>query len=393
MPRITLTDETGSNLRMVDVSGDLTVADLQALAEVELRIPSSEQTLVHNGTKLLNASATLAGLKIGQDDIVLVQRTLSRGGGDDAQAAQIEQIRRQLLDDPSALQRVAQQSPQLAASVNNPAAFAVALKELNHAKKEAERRAREEEAFLANSDPFDMAAQQKIADAIKKENIQKNMEMAIENHPEAFGRVIMLYIDTEVNGVPVKAFVDSGAQATIMSPSCAERCKIMHLLDTRFAGVAEGVGTAKILGRVHSAQIKVGKQFLSCSFTIMEGNGVELLFGLDQLKRHLACIDLAKNCLRINDEEIPFLPEHLLPDHVREKERAAREGSVAASTAPKNTAGPTSSASSSSTPAAVRTYPEAAIKGLMDLGVSREAAISALESCGGNADMAANLLF
>ncbi|KAI8841571.1 hypothetical protein BJ741DRAFT_434286 [Chytriomyces cf. hyalinus JEL632] len=168
MPRITLTDETGSNLRMVDVSGDLTVADLQALAEVELRIPSSEQTLVHNGTKLLNASATLAGLKIGQDDIVLVQRTLPRNGGDDAQAAQIEQIRGQLLADPSALQRVAQQSPQLAASVNNPAAFAVALKELNHAKKEAERRAREEEAFLANSDPFDMAAQQKIADSIKQ---------------------------------------------------------------------------------------------------------------------------------------------------------------------------------------------------------------------------------
>ena len=229
----------------------------------------------------------------------------------------------------------------------------------------------------------------------------------------------MLYVDVEVNEHKVKALVDSGAQTTIMSPACAEACGIMRLVDKRFAGVARGVGTATILGRVHSAQIKIGALFLPCSFTVMEGKNVDLLLGLDMLKRYQAQIDLASDKLMIQGVEIPFLGEADIPKQLEEASQQdpilpgssgatsrATTGAVSAQAqsqrGPPSTAPPPPAASRLAQPSPApatharptqQSFPEVHIKTLMDLGFSREEAISALSAADGNLDYAAGLLF
>lgn len=80
------------------------------------------------------------------------------------------------------------------------------LEERQRQKEELERK-RMMEIEQLNSDPLNLENQKLIEGKIQEENISENMENAMEHHPESFGRVVMLYINAEVNSVPIKAFV------------------------------------------------------------------------------------------------------------------------------------------------------------------------------------------
>ena len=54
---------------------------------------------------------------------------------------------------------------------------------------------------------------------------------------------------------------------------------MMRLVDTRFQGMAVGVGTQKIIGRVHMAQVQIEETFLPTSFSILENQPMDMLLG------------------------------------------------------------------------------------------------------------------
>merc|ERR1712096_144956 len=101
----------------------------------------------------------------------------------------------------------------------------------------------------------------------------------------------------------------------------------------RWAGVAKGVGTQKIIGRVHMAQIQIESIFLTSSFSILEDQTMDMLLGLDMLKKHQCTIDLKKNVLVIGTTgtETPFLPESELPPCARQSTQLSEEDVLKAS--------------------------------------------------------------
>ncbi|CAG8589917.1 14124_t:CDS:10 [Acaulospora morrowiae] len=338
--RIAITTEMG-DLHNLEVDSQIEFESIKPLIEAKTGIPSSEQTISYNGQEMTDPKRTLKQYGIVQDEILYLRRRSSA-------PMHVEQMRQALLNDPRMQHHLNQTQPELANAANDPIRFATLIQRMMQ---------RQQEISLLNEENEE--TQRRIEEEIRMENVMANLDAAIESFPESFAQVTMLYIDVKVNNHPVKAFVDSGAQETIMSPQCAENCGIMRLVDTRFNGVAVGVGTAKILGKVHRFPIQVGEYFLECSFIIME-----------------ACIDLKKNALIINGNEIPFLPEHELPKKARieEMNEDIRHEPSASSTGQSR-------------------YPEENINVLISMGISRVEAIKLLDATSGNVEMAASLYF
>lgn len=419
--QITVVDVNG-NVAALEMDENSPISDLKALIEIEMKIPTNMQVLLFNNKQLHN-NGTLKASGIADGDMIQVQNNqfaslmstlqnfgrnqqqqgggMNQGGGmfgqgnmfgnmnqmmNNALRKEAEKIKAHYENSPNDLQFILHQRPEFATAVLNDDINVLIefLRKEQDKKKKAEL-AEMERIRQLESDPFNPENQKEIEKILKRKKLDEIWDLAQEHHPEAFASVTMLYIDSKINGHPIQAFVDSGAQSTFMSKRVAEQCGIFQDLDDRFAGVAAGVGTGRILGRVLLAKMQIKDQFFQCSIQILEGDSIDFLFGLDMLKRHQCTIDLNKNVLTFRGGElaVPFLSE----GEIKRKQI----GSEAVIEFPKEEKKPEASGSKPATQGSG--FPEDDINKLISLGFTRDKVIQALKMAQGNAEIAASYLF
>lgn len=115
---------------------------------------------------------------------------------------------------------------------------------------------------------------------------------------------------------PMKTFLDTGAQVTIMTYESVKRAGIAHLIDTRYAGHASGVAgvSCRVLGRIPARTVSFlmegeggSVQVLdnTPAITVLEDkilggknhDGVDMLMGLDILEEWRATLCLEQRTL------------------------------------------------------------------------------------------------
>jgi DNA damage-inducible protein 1 len=400
-----------------------TIEDIKVLIEVETGIIASQQNLLLSNTPL-NDNTAILDSGILENEILQLQAPISP-----VKLEALDLIQR-VKEDPRELMMFGQLNPKLIEMLKSGDLIGVEnfITSLAEEKRKAKLQEIDSQMKL-DLDPLNPAAQKEIESRIQQKNIDENFKYAQEYVPEMFAKVTMLYIDIKVSGKPIQAFVDSGAQSTILSKKCADRLGILRLADTRFAGQVVGVGTDKIFGRIHAINLEIGGNFFDCSIYVIENAKIDMLFGLDMLKRHQCCIDLHKNLLTLNAGQIsvPFLsdgqihqkdddekmeidkakelslkiPESKTSQIENEKNSVKNKEKIEENKAEekkneekKNEVKKGNIVNTQTLPKPATSHPwEEKIKKIIGFGFSRDEAIKALNNFGGNEEMALSFLF
>jgi DNA damage-inducible protein 1 len=221
---------------------------LKGIITAELRL-SGNVELIHKGTVLANGLTSDYGIV--NEDIIIANRVNSslNGSSQSSRSPQMsnlgdlpiditpEALISSCRDNPALLDQIASSNAPLAGFIRN--SNILEIRKYLMSRYLAQHKVQYEhqlELHKIAANPDSEENQRKIAERIQAENIRENMELALENIPESFSQVNMLYIDCEINDIRLRAFVDSGAQTTIMSVSCVERCGLSRLIDTRYSG-------------------------------------------------------------------------------------------------------------------------------------------------------------
>lgn len=190
------------DLLTIDVGPDMTIADLKAVIQSDTNVPTRTQAIFYNGRELRDESQTLDQYQVKQDDMLgmLVRNAQTQdsqaqrrqasaprqtGQGSRPPTAGIdpEEVRLRALGDAETLARLRSQAPQLADAVSDPARFRQGWEVMERQAEEREA-AKQREYALLNEDPFNVEAQAKIEEMIRQQQVEENLQNALDYNPE-----------------------------------------------------------------------------------------------------------------------------------------------------------------------------------------------------------------
>lgn len=199
---ITLVSGVNGNVTTISVQPTDTVNRLVQHAHSALSIPAQSQQLTHYGNAL-EPSTVISSTSLADGDLVMVQVKPSAPAPSmqSRATATLDMIRR----DPNIMSTLRGVNPQLHQRIMNGDQSAV-HDLLNMAPTMNPTNAPSPSQRL---DPMSAQAQKAIEERIRQENIQDNMQAAMEHNPESFGSVIMLFVKCKINSqTDITAFVD-----------------------------------------------------------------------------------------------------------------------------------------------------------------------------------------
>jgi DNA damage-inducible protein 1 len=296
--RLLINLENTDEIRELYIETHDTLETLKYIIEAEFQIPFSQQDLKYQGKPLTGDNSMISTFNLPEDEILVLSKkafpmpTLSSNTQVQGQAntgvslsqifdntmkmintqpnnqlnyremqvkSECIRIKQQYLNNPGDLSILFMQDREMAELIvagDDLGLEALIRTRLNkfHDKEKEKRDIRER----AKNNPNDLDAKAKLEEIENLEKIDENYKLAQEYFPESFSHIHMLFINLEINRLKVTALVDTGAQMTIISEDLAKKAGIFHLCDKRFQGMAKGVGTSKIIGHIHAAQLKVG---------------------------------------------------------------------------------------------------------------------------------------
>jgi len=137
-------------------------------------------------------------------------------------------------------------------------------------------------------------------------HVEDQKNKAFRENPNIFRKEEMLYINAIVNGVQMPLFIDTGAQASVMSLETCRNLNLVDEIDETQSGIASGVGFARIYGKLWRVPVQIGRNKFFVQFNILD-MGVRLILGLDQMKRLGMSVDLGRGGCVVRDSFVPFV--------------------------------------------------------------------------------------